>query len=64
MAERLWCRKCKAEMAEVNDIKLTLSFVPLPNATGLRCPSCGVELLRKELILGDLAAAEKMLHGK
>lgn len=52
------------EMQEVKDIKLKLGIMPLPNATGLRCPVCEVELLRKELILGDLAAAEKMLQGK
>lgn len=51
-------------MQEVKDIKLKLGIMPLPNAKGLRCPVCGVELLRKELILGDLAAAEQMLQGK
>ncbi len=62
--EKLFCGKCAVEMQEVENIKLTLGIMPLPDAKGLRCPSCGVELLRKELILGDLAAAEKMMQGK
>lgn len=64
MMETIFCGKCNVEMQDVNDIGLKLGMMPLPNATGLRCPECGVELLMKELILGDLAAAEKMMQGK
>lgn len=64
MMENLFCGKCNVEMQSVKDIALKLGMMPLPNATGLRCPVCGVELLRKDLILGDLAQAEKMMQGK
>ena len=62
--DKMICMKCNMEMVEVTDIKLKLGIMPIPDASGLRCPKCKAELLSKELILGDLAEAEKMMQGK
>ena len=56
-----WCCKCDCKLEEVKDIKIRYGMMPLPDAPGYRCPGCGFEMIRKETILGDLAAAEKMV---
>lgn len=60
----LWCCRCDVKLVETKEIAIKFGMIPLPNAYGYRCPSCGVELLPKSLVLGDLASAEKMMAGK
>lgn len=58
------CYACKAEMEEVDDIQITFGDLNLPDAEGLRCPSCGAEFLESEFVADQLASAEQMLAGK
>lgn len=58
------CFNCKVEMEEVDDIKLSFNDMNLPDADGLRCPACGMEILEAEYVTDQLIPAEQMLSGK
>lgn len=58
------CSKCKVEMEEVDDIHIMFGEMELPEAEGLRCPSCGVEYLVSDYVTDELNSAEEMLQGK
>lgn len=58
------CSKCKVEMEEVDDIPIKYGEMDLPEAEGLRCPSCGVEYLMSDYVAMELNGAEEMLQGK
>ncbi len=58
------CGKCNVEMEEVYDIKIRYGGLELPDASGLRCPECGVEFLEGDFVVNELASAEQMLEGK
>jgi len=58
------CFTCKAEMEEVDDIKISFNDMDLPEAEGLRCPVCGIEFIESEYVTDQLAASEQMLSGK
>ena len=61
----MWkCNICKVEMEEVDDIAVTFGDMNLPEAEGLRCPVCGMEMLESEFVIDQLASAESMLSGK
>lgn len=59
-----YCNICKVEMEEVDDIQINFGDMNLPEAEGLRCPACGMEMLESEYVLDQLASAEQMLSGK
>jgi len=59
-----YCNICKVEMEEVDDIQINFGDMSLPEAEGLRCPVCGMEMLEGEYVLDQLASAEQMLSGK
>lgn len=58
------CFTCKVEMEEVDDIQLNFNEISLPEAEGLRCPTCGMEMLEVEYVTDQLISAEQMLSGK
>lgn len=58
------CNTCKVEMEEVDDIQIAFGEMSLPEAEGLRCPSCGAEYLESEFVADQLVSAEQMLAGK
>ena len=58
------CFLCKEEMEEVDDIQISFNDMTLPEAEGLRCPSCGAEFLEAEYVVDQLTASEQMLSGK
>lgn len=58
------CSKCNVEMEEADDIAIKYGDMELPEAEGLRCPSCGVEYLESGFVTGQLNSAEGMLEGK
>lgn len=58
------CSKCGVEMEEVDDIAISFGDMGLPEAEGLRCPSCSAEYLEKDYVTGQLNSAEEMLEGK
>jgi len=58
------CWKCKQDMEEAEDIKIFYKDLTLPEATGYRCPSCGIEFLDADYVVDQLASAEQMLEGK
>ena len=58
------CFTCKVEMEEVDDIAISYGDMNLPEAEGLRCPSCGIQFLESEYVVDQLASAEQMLSGK
>ncbi|PLX31751.1 MAG: DNA-binding protein [Clostridiales bacterium] len=58
------CNKCGVEMEEADDIAITYNGMDLPEAEGLRCPSCGAEFLDEELVVTELNDAEQMLEAK
>lgn len=58
------CKKCAAEMEEVEDIALKYGDMELPEAEGLRCPVCGMEYLVSDYVTTMLNGAEQMLEGK
>ena len=58
------CSKCNTEVEEVYDIALRYGEMDLPDAEGLRCPSCGAEYLEGAYVTGELNSAEQMLEGK
>jgi hypothetical protein len=58
------CYQCKCEIEEVDDIPVRYKDIELPNAPGLRCPQCKLELLTEDLVLGEVADAEEMLQAK
>ncbi len=61
----MWkCFLCKAEMEEVDDIAINFGDMNLPEAEGLRCPVCGMELLEGSFVVDQLMSAEQMLSGK
>ena len=51
-------------MEEVDDIKIAYKDLDLPDATGLRCPNCGLTFLDGEFVVNELNSAETMLEGK
>jgi YgiT-type zinc finger domain-containing protein len=51
-------------MDEVDDVKIRHKDIELPDAPGLRCPQCNIELLTEELVVEELANAEEMLQAK
>lgn len=58
------CCTCNVEMDEVDDVKIRHKDIELPDAPGLRCPQCNIELLTEELVVEELANAEEMLQAK
>lgn len=58
------CTTCDVEMETVDDIAITYNEMDLPEAEGLRCPSCGAEFLDEELVVTELNDAEQMLEAK
>jgi hypothetical protein len=58
------CCACNVQMDEVDDIKIRYKDIELPDAPGLRCPQCKIELLTEDLVIGELADAEEMLQAK
>jgi DNA-directed RNA polymerase subunit RPC12/RpoP len=58
------CCKCKVEMDEVDDIAIKYGTMELPEAEGIRCPTCGREYLISDYVTGELNNAEAMLEGK
>lgn len=58
------CYTCKVAMEEVDDIQLNFNDISLPEAEGLRCPSCGMEMLEESYVAEQLVSAEQMLSGK
>ena len=61
----MWkCNICKVEMEEVDDIEIAFGDMGLPEADGLRCPVCGMEMLEGEFVVDQLMSAETMLSGK
>lgn len=58
------CCKCNCEVEEVYDISITYESSELPQAEGLRCPTCGKEYLLSDYVTGELNSAEQMLEGK
>lgn len=58
------CVKCNVEMEEVDDIVINYGDVSLPEAEGIRCPSCGAQYLLSEYVVDELSSAEQMLSGK
>ena len=58
------CSTCKVKMEEVDDIQIFYGEVDLPDALGIRCPSCGQEYLLEQFVTDELIAAEEMLEGK
>lgn len=59
-----YCAKCNQEAEEVFDIKITYKDLELPDASGIRCESCGAELLEEQFVMLELLSAEEMLEGK
>ena len=51
-------------MEEVDDIAISYGDMNLPEAEGIRCPSCGIQFLESEYVVDQLASAEQMLSGK
>ena len=61
----MWkCYTCKADMEEVDDIKIHYNDMELPDAPGFRCPVCGIEFMDGDFVVSELAYAEEMLTGK
>lgn len=58
------CFACKLDMEEVDDIKITYKDLELPDATGCRCPACGLEFVDSSFAVNELNSAEAMLEGK
>ena len=58
------CHTCKVEVEEVDDILIRYNDIDLPDASGYRCPQCGLELLSEELVKSELRDAEEMLEAK
>ena len=58
------CFNYKVDMEEVDDIKIAYKDLDLPDATGLRCPNCGLTFLDGEFVVNELNSAETMLEGK
>ena len=58
------CFNCKVAMEEVDDIKIAYKDLDLPDATGYRCPGCGLEFMDGEFVVNELNSAEIMLEGK
>ena len=58
------CFVCKTEMEEVDDIQINFGDMNLPEAEGLRCPVCGMEMLECDFVVEQLSSAEQMLAGK
>lgn len=58
------CYKCNVEAEEVDDIQIFFKDLSLPEATGYRCPNCGLEFLDGAFVVEQLASAEQMLEGK
>ena len=58
------CFNCKMDMEEVDDIKITYKDLELPDASGFRCPGCGIEFMDGEVVVNELNSAETMLEGK
>ena len=50
--------------ATADDIKIAYKDLDLPDATGYRCPSCGLEFMDGEFVVNELNSAETMLEGK
>ena len=48
----------------MDDIKIAYKDLDLPDATGYRCPSCGLEFMDGEFVVNELNSAETMLEGK
>lgn len=59
-----YCFKDKVKMEEVDDISIVYGDMELPEASGLRCPVCGIEYIDKDTILTELVSAEEMLQAK
>ena len=61
----MWkCNICKVDMEEVDDIQINFGDMQLPDAEGLRCPVCGMEMLMGDYVVDQLMSAEQMLSGK
>lgn len=58
------CFKCKKDMEEVDDIPIFFKDLSLPEASGYRCPECGLEFLDGDFVVDQLSSAEQMLQGK
>ena len=58
------CGKDGADMEEVYDIGVRYNDMDLPEADGLRCPTCGMEFLLEDMVTGELNEAEAMLESK
>lgn len=59
-----YCYKDKVKMEEIDDIKIIYGDIELPEASGLRCPVCGIEYIDEEVVTTELASAEEMLESK
>ena len=59
-----YCGICMVNMEEVDDIPIAYGDIELPEALGIRCPSCKVEYLLEEYVVNELKSAEEMLEGK
>ncbi len=62
--DKWYCYKCNEEVQEVSDIALIYKDVELPQVEGYRCPKCGIEFLKEDIVVFQLNPAEEMLEGK
>jgi ribosomal protein L37AE/L43A len=59
-----YCARCNVRAEQADDIRIFYKDIPLPEASGYRCPSCGFELLDGSYVVEQLSSAEEMLEGK
>ena len=59
-----YCARCNVRAEQADDIRIFYKDIPLPEASGYRCPSCGFELLDGRYVVEQLSSAEEMLEGK